>query len=269
MARRKFVQDHGKRERAGGAAGFSCKITDMDRRIDEIAAALGRLRERIERACVEAGRSPDDVQVIAVTKTYPADDVARLARLGIRDIGENRDQEAARKVQAFQDLPNVQDLPVTWHFVGQLQTNKARSVARYADVVHSVDRAELVAALARGAENAGRTLDCLLQVSLDVPDSAQPGRGGASAGELERLAEAVLATERLQLRGLMAVAPLDEDPDDAFARLAEIAAGLRAVYPQAAWVSAGMTADLEAAIRHGATHVRVGAALLGQRAPLR
>jgi pyridoxal phosphate enzyme (YggS family) len=238
-------------------------------RTDEIAAALARLRERIQMACAEAGRSPDDVHVIAVTKTYPADDVARLARLGIRDIGENRDQEAARKVRAFQDLPNVSDLPVTWHFVGQLQTNKARSVARYADVVHSIDRAELVAALGRAAQHAGRTLDCLLQVSLDAPDSAHPGRGGASTDDVEQLAELVSGTERLRLRGLMAVAPLDEDPDDAFARLAEITAGLRAAYPQAAWVSAGMSADLEAAIRHGATHVRVGAALLGQRAPLR
>ncbi|MET0741707.1 MAG: YggS family pyridoxal phosphate-dependent enzyme [Candidatus Nanopelagicales bacterium] len=236
-----------------------------DSRTEEIAAAFGRLRERIGQACAAVGRTADDVHIIAVTKTYPAEDVARLARLGIRDIGENRDQEAARKVQALQDLKNVQDHPVRWHFVGRLQTNKARSVARYADVVHSVDRVDLVTALARGAENAGRSLDCLLQLSLDP----QPGRGGVAAAELEPLAEQMLGTERLRLRGVMAVAPLDADPDEAFARLADIAAGLRAVYPQATWISAGMSADLESAIRHGATHVRVGAALLGRRSRLR
>jgi pyridoxal phosphate enzyme (YggS family) len=180
-------------------------------------------------------------------------DVALLRDLGVGDVGENRDQEARAKAAAVPD--------VRWHFVGQLQRNKCRSVAAYADVVHSVDRPELVAALAAGAHRAGRLIDVLVQVGLD--DDA--GRGGARVEDVPSLADAVAGADGLRLGGVMAVAPLAADPDAAFARLAEVAARLQATHPRADAISAGMSGDLEAAIRYGATHVRVGTALLGGR----
>jgi uncharacterized pyridoxal phosphate-containing UPF0001 family protein len=156
-----------------------------------------------------------------------------------------------------------------WHFVGQLQTNKARSVAGYADVVHSIDRVRLVEALDAGAARHDRRLDALVQVDLD-PDPA-PGstRAGCSPEDVDRLAEQVAAAEGLRLRGVMAVAPLDADPVPAFAKLAEIAARVRLVDPSATWVSAGMSGDLEQAVESGATHVRIGSAVLGSRPPRR
>jgi uncharacterized pyridoxal phosphate-containing UPF0001 family protein len=156
-------------------------------------------------------------------------------------------------------------VPVRWHFVGRLQRNKCRSVAGYAAAVHAVDRAELVGALAAGARRAGRPgLDVLVQVSLD----GDPARGGALPAGLPALAAAVAAAEPLRLRGVMAVAPQAADPDEAFARLAAVADALRADHPRATAISAGMSGDLEAAIRHGATHLRIGTALLGGRPPL-
>lgn len=222
---------------------------------DELAANLAAVRARIAAACVGAGRDPADVRLVAVTKTFPAADVRRLAGLGVTDVGENRDAEAAGKVAALGDLP------LRWHFVGQLQTNKAASVAGYAYWVHSVDRPRLVDALAVGAARAGRRVGCLLQVSLD----GAPGRGGVAPAALAELAAAVAVRAELRLAGVMALAPLGADPDAAFARLATLAAALRQAYPDATAVSAGMSSDLEAAIRHGATHVRVGTALLGGR----
>jgi pyridoxal phosphate enzyme (YggS family) len=195
------------------------------------------------------------VTVIAVTKTFPADDVVALASLGILDFGENRDQEARVKAAAVPD--------VRWHFVGQLQRNKCRSVATYAQVVHSVDRVELATALEHGADRAGRLIDVLVQVTL----TDEPQRGGARPDEVPAIAAACAAAPHLRLSGVMAVAPLGADPDPAFARLAGIAAALRSDYPRADAISAGMSGDLEAAIRHGATHVRVGTALLGDRTP--
>jgi pyridoxal phosphate enzyme (YggS family) len=194
--------------------------------------------------------------MVAVTKTWPAADVRLLAELGVRDVGENRDQEARDKHALCADLG------LRWHFVGQLQRNKARSVAGYADVVHSLDRLSLVTALGRAAEDAERPLVALVQVSLEAGTS---GRGGVAPAEVGVLADAVAATPALVLGGLMAVAPLAADPDEAFARLAAVAADLRRSHPQATMISAGMTGDLEAAVRHGATHVRVGTALLGRR----
>jgi pyridoxal phosphate enzyme (YggS family) len=193
---------------------------------------------------------------VAVTKTWPASDAALLRDLGVTDLAENRDQEAREKAAA---VPGVR-----WHFVGQLQTNKARSVASYADLVHSVDREPLVQALSQGAVRARRTVGALLQVSLDG------ARGGAVARDLPALADAVEAAEGLELRGLMAVAPLGADPAGAFALLLALAVDLQARHPAATVVSAGMSGDLEAAITAGATHVRVGTAVLGHRAsPLR
>jgi uncharacterized pyridoxal phosphate-containing UPF0001 family protein len=155
---------------------------------------------------------------------------------------------------------------VRWHFVGQIQRNKAASVAGYADVVHSVDRPSLIAALARGAVRRAAPLGVLVQVNLDA---SQAGRGGAGPADVLPLAERVAAQPALDLLGVMAVAPLGADPDPAFARLAEVSRVLSGAYPGATWISAGMSGDLESAIRHGATHVRVGSDLLGSRSGLR
>lgn len=228
---------------------------DQRERGNELAANLTSVRRRIETACAAAGRDAADVTMIAVTKTFPASDVRLLAELGVTDIGENRDQEAAPKAAACADLT------LTWHFVGQLQTNKARSVVTYADVVHSVDRPRLVTALSAAATRAGRVPRCLVQVALD-DDSA---RGGARTGDVPALAAQIAAADGLELGGVMAVAPLGADPGAAFAVLADVAAELRAEYPAATIISAGMSGDLEQAITCGATHVRVGTALLGGR----
>jgi PLP dependent protein len=209
------------------------------------------------KACEAAGRDVSELTLIAVTKTRPASDVRLLSGLGVADVGENRDAEAAPKAA------ECADLPLTWHFVGQLQTNKAASVVRYAHVVHSVDRLRLVRALGRAARGAGRVVQCLVEVSLD----GDPARGGAAAGDVPALAEALAAEEGLLLGGVMAIAPLSMPPADAFARLLASAAAVRAVRPGATVISAGMSGDLEAAVEAGATHVRIGTALLGDRGP--
>lgn len=232
-----------------------------DDRRAELAANLGAVRARIASAERAAGRPPGAVSLIVVTKTWPATDVRLLAGLGVSDVAENRDQEAHPKHDACADLG------LRWHFVGQLQRNKARAVASYADVVSSLDRPELVPALDRGAEEAGRHLDVLVQV--DLADPPQPHRGGIVPAGLAGLADLVAAAEHLRLVGLMAVAPLGEDPLVAFTRLAEVARGLRRAHPEAVQLSAGMSGDLEAAVLAGATHVRVGTAVLGGRPALR
>lgn len=227
-------------------------------RRDELAASLDRLRARIAAACADAGRDPGEITVVAITKTRPASDVALLSELGVTDVGENRDQEASAKAAACRAM-GVTGL--RWHFVGQLQTNKAASVVRYADVVHSVDRIRLARALARHAREAGRTVTGLVQVSLD----GDPSRGGAVPDDVAGLADAIAAEEGLTLGGVMAVAPLGTAPAEAFARLAEIAGTVRAAHPGATMISAGMSADLEDAVKFRATHLRVGTALLGVR----
>jgi PLP dependent protein len=227
-------------------------------RLAELAGNLAAVRERIEAACAAAGREAADVTLIAVTKTRPASDVRMLASLGVADIGENRDAEAAPKAAACQDLG------LTWHFIGQLQTNKAASVARYATVVHSVDRPRLVSSLGVAARRAERTIRCLIEVSLD----GDPARGGAVAADVPGLAEAIASEPALVLGGVMAVAPLGVDPSAAFADLAGSAAVVRAVDPGATMISAGMSGDLEAAVKNGATHLRIGTALLGVRGPV-
>ena len=228
----------------------------MNRR-DQIAAGLERVRARIAGACADAGRSPDEVRLVVVTKFFPASDVRILAELGVRDVGENRHQEAAAKTA------ECADLGLTWHFIGGLQSNKAAAVASYADVVESVDRPKLVAPLSRGAQERGHTVDVLLQVSLDPPGAT--GRAGTAPEDLPALAAAVAQAESLRLSGLMAVAPLGADPAAAFDRLAAIRRDFVAEHPDATWLSAGMSGDLEHAVRAGATHVRIGSAVLGSR----
>ena len=222
-------------------------------RADELARRLAALEQRLSAACAAAGRARSEVELVAVTKFHPAEDVEVLRDLGVRCFGESRDQEARGKAARVRD--------VRWHFVGRLQTNKAASVASYASLVESCDRLSLVAALSAGAQRAGRTLDVLVQVSLD----ADPDRGGVPLDGLSEVADAVAAAPGLRLRGVMAVAPLGADPAAAFARLADAARDLRERHPSAGVVSAGMSGDLEQAVAAGSTSVRVGTALLGPR----
>lgn len=228
----------------------------MMERAEQIRAGLAEVEERIAAACAAAGRERDDVNLIVVTKTHPASDVSLLAAAGVTDVGENRHPEAGRKrAEVPEDL--------RWHFVGGLQTNKAAAVAGYADMVHSVDRARLVDALARGARSAEKKLACLVQVDFALDN---PGRSGiAPAGVLE-LAELIASNDHLEIAGVMTVAPLGADPTPAFERLYEISQELQAVHPDARVISAGMSEDLEQAIASGATHVRIGRSILGQRA---
>jgi pyridoxal phosphate enzyme (YggS family) len=225
-------------------------------RRDELATRLEEVKARIRAAVAAAGRD-DEPALVVVTKFFPATDVDLLAELGVTAIGENRDQEASVKCAELASRGRL-----TVHFIGQLQSNKAGSVARYADVVQSLDRARLVRALDRAAEQAGRRLDVTVQVNLDA---AAEGRGGVAPGEARTLADLVAGAQALTLRGVMAVAPLGGDPGAAFALLREVADGIRNDHPQATWVSAGMSGDLEAAVAHGATHLRVGSAILGSR----
>ena len=220
---------------------------------------LRAVRARIAAAARAAGRDPASVTLLAVSKTWPAEDVATLAGLGQREFGENRAQELVGKAAA---LP---DLPLRWHFVGQLQRNKAAAVAEVGATVHSVDRLPLAAALARAGEGAGRPVDVLLQVDLGGPAGRQAARGGAQPPDVPSLADAVAELPGLRLRGLMAVTPRDGDPRTAFVRLAALADRVRGDHPEATELSAGMSGDLEPAIAAGATMVRVGTALFGRR----
>lgn len=232
----------------------------MTDRAAQIAANLAVVRDRIATACATAGRSADEVSLTVVTKYFPVSDVRRLAELGVRDVGENRHQEAQAKAA------ETVDLDLRWHFVGGLQSNKAAAVAEYADVVESVDRAKLIDGLSKGAHRRGRVVDCLVQVSLDPEGgSAAAGRAGAAVADVVPLAERLAGAEGLRLRGVMGVAPLGDDPSPAFERLVEIAQQVRRIDPAATWVSAGMSGDLEAAVAAGATHVRIGSAVLGPR----
>jgi hypothetical protein len=224
-------------------------------RTDELAANLAAVEQRVAAACAAAGRGRGEVTVVAVSKTWPATDVALLRDLGVGDFGENRSDEAARKAAAVPD--------VHWHFVGTVQTNKARSIASYADVVHSVDRATVFDALSAGAARAARTVGVLIQVDLDPT----PHRGGVPPEDAAELADLTARAEGLRLDGVMAIAPLGADPAPAFARLASVAEQVRRLHPEATTVSAGMSGDLEAAIAAGANLLRVGTALFGTRLP--
>jgi pyridoxal phosphate enzyme (YggS family) len=240
-----------------------------DTRRADLVTALGAVRARIADACTAAGRDAGSVTLVAVTKTYPASDVLILTELGLLDIGESRDQEAAAKVgaveTALRELPDADRPRPNWHFVGRLQSRKCRSVAAYAAAVHSVDRPQLVRRLADAVDlDVRRRLDVFVQVSLD----GDPDRGGVLPEGVAALAEAVGAREELRLCGVMAVAPLGADPDPAFAELAAVSQQLQSDHPHADAISAGMSDDLEAALRHGSTHVRVGTALLGRRPPV-
>ncbi len=236
----------------------------------ELEGSLAAVRSRIAAAETAAGRPAGSVTLVVVTKTYPASDVALLAGLGVRAVGESREPEASLKAREGADLR------LERHQVGQVQSRAAKAVATWADVVLSVDRARLLAALEKGACAAGRRFDVFLQVSLDgradpTADPAEPGsapRAGAAPGAVAALAEQVVAAEHLHLAGVMGIAPRAGDPAAAFERLMAVSAALRRDHPGASAVSAGMSGDLEAAIGAGATLVRVGTGVLGSRPPM-
>ena len=221
----------------------------MSSRYDEIAHNLERVRNQIKIAAESSNRTYDDITLIAVTKTFPVSDVHILASLDVHHYGENRDSDASPKAAA---------VPGTWHFQGQIQSNKLKSIASWANVIHSLDEIRHIQALDKVAIH---RIGVFLQVSLD---GAQ-GRGGAATADLSALADSVMNSTHLDLMGLMAVAPLDESSDQAFEKLATIHDGFKASYPMATSLSAGMSNDFESAISHGATHIRVGSSILGSR----
>ena len=261
------------------------------RRTAELAQRLSAVRNRILEA--SARRAPERAHdgalpaLVVVTKFFPAQDVIRLRELGVRALGENKDQEARPKAREVAEALAAQEPPVSapvWHFVGQLQSNKAKHVVRYASWVHSVDRPSLVTALGRAvaahrdaaasgevppAPCAQEDLTCLVQVNLDPEASREDARGGAHPEAVPGLARAIAETEGLRLGGVMAVAPREGDPRDAFERLWEISQQMRDEHPGATAVSAGMSGDLEAAVAAGATHVRIGSDVLGPRPAVR
>lgn len=228
----------------------------MERKL-ELQANLHDVEQEISAACIVANRTRADVTLIAVTKTWPASDVDLLAGLGVTDVGENRDQEAKPKHE------EVQAKDLTWHAIGQLQTNKAKSVAAWADVVHSVDRTDLVVALTKAVVGRDKSLGVLIQANLDPHPTEN--RGGALPTDLMKLAELISDCDGLQLQGIMGVAPLAGDDDLAFSKLQELASQIQNSFPKANWISAGMSGDFATALKYGATHLRIGSSILGNR----
>ena len=229
----------------------------MSNRLADIQSNLEKINSRIAEASSRSKRNISEITLIAVTKTYPASDVDLLKQLGIENVGENKDQEASGKISQVKEK-------FSWHFIGQLQSNKAKSVVTYAELVHSVDRLSLAKELQKSASAIAKKQKVLIQVDLDQigPD---PNRGGVWPADLAALALFISQSENLELSGLMSVAPLGENPSEAFERLAQIRSDFLKNYPNAVILSAGMSEDLEAAIEHGATHLRIGSALLGER----
>jgi len=222
----------------------------MSTRKAEIAQSLQEVKERIQSAAASVNRNPNEISLIVVTKTFPISDIEILRDLGEANFGENRDQEAG---------PKAQLIPATWHFQGQIQSNKIKSICEWADVIHSISSEKEILKFAQSP----RRHQVFLQVSLD----GQEGRGGASPSDLARLADLVNQSNNLELLGLMAVAPLGVEPDKAFADLAHINQGFVGQFPNSKYLSAGMSGDFETAIKYGATHIRVGSSILGSRSP--
>ena len=225
----------------------------MTTRADFLASSLQSVRERIDSAAKSVGRSTDEITLIAVTKTYPTSDAEILASLGVTNFGENRDSEGAEKAAVVSGR---------WHFQGQIQSKKLKSIAAWASVIHSVDSEEHLSKLSKVLENTGKMMDVFLQLSLDGDLS----RGGALAKDISKLADLVESNRSMRLMGLMCVPPVGADLDESFARIQSEHLAFLANYPQATNLSAGMSMDFETAIKHGATHIRVGSQILGQRA---
>ena len=217
-----------------------------------LAERLEEVRAGVVAAAAEAGRGVDDITMIVVTKFYPASLVRELYALGVREVGENRHQEAQAKAA------ELADLDVGWNFIGQLQSKKAKQVRAYAHSVHSLDRASVIQAL---GSSDGTTIECFVQLNL----TDDPGRGGVQPAELERTTELVLATPGLELLGVMAVAPVGEEPRPAFVRVREASERMQRLAPGAHYISTGMSGDYREAILEGATHLRIGSAITGNR----
>ena len=222
----------------------------MSVRKAEIARNLQEVKERIIGAAKSVNRDPNEIELIVVTKTFPISDIEILRELGETNFGENRDQEAG---------PKAEIISATWHFQGQIQSNKIKSICQWADVIHSISSEKEILKFAQSE----RKHQVFLQVSLD----GQVGRGGANPADLAQLADLVNESNNLELLGLMAVAPLGVEPMKAFADLAQINQGFAGQFPNSKFLSAGMSGDFEAAIKNGATHIRVGSSILGSRSP--
>jgi pyridoxal phosphate enzyme (YggS family) len=220
----------------------------IDRR-SEITSNLQAVRDEISKAVASAGRSLDEITLITVTKTFPASDVEILRDLGITHFGENRDSDAA---------PKASTVAGTWHFQGQIQSNKLKSITSWANVIHSLDEIRHFEVIEKSAPH---PLDIFCQVSLDGSE----GRGGVSEQKLYELAQAIEKSATHRLLGLMAVAPLGVDPSAAFSKLSAIHKAFMADFPKANKLSAGMSGDYKEAIAHGATHIRIGSSILGSR----
>ncbi|MGI8434489.1 MAG: YggS family pyridoxal phosphate-dependent enzyme [Nocardioidaceae bacterium] len=232
-------------------------------RRDELASRLRDVRRDVDEAAARAGRGGDEVRLIVVTKTWPVGDVRLLSSLGVTEVGENRHQECRTKVEALAGLP------VRWHFIGQVQSNKAAAIAAYADSVHSVDSVRVARRLDAGARQHQREVECFVQVSLDPDEETRARRGGLTSDDLLGVAEAVEEAAGLRLRGVMGVPPRHGDAQAAYRQLRVLSERLQHRFSHAAAISAGMSGDFADAIVEGATHVRVGSAVLGQRPALR
>lgn len=226
-------------------------------RKDQILSNLESVKEKISAAAQAAGRSPSEITLIAVTKTFPVSDLEILYELGVRNFGENRDQEAAPKV-------GVLPADITWHFQGGIQSNKLKSISNWASVIHSVDKFKYAHMISQFS--VGKTKEIFIQVSLDtLPQS----REGVDPADLMQLAEQIMSLPNLEVKGLMAVAPLDQPTEQAFVRLQQIQQKFIQLYPAASSLSSGMSGDYELAISLGATHVRIGSSILGNRSPIK
>ena len=225
-------------------------------RVDEITANLEKVNEQIKLAAASANRLSDDITLVAVTKTFPVSDIEILYSLGIRDFGENRDQEASEKVGL---LP----MDVRWHFQGQIQSNKLKSITSWASYIHSVDQLRYAQMISD--YSAGNKKPIFMQVSLDkLPQS----RSGVNPSDLLELAGAISALPGIRLQGLMAVAPVNSPAEQAFAELEDIRSDFLSTFPDAKSLSIGMSGDYQIAIKYGATHIRIGSSILGIRSPI-
>ena len=226
-------------------------------RKDQILSNLELVKEKISSAAQAAGRSPSEITLIAVTKTFPVSDLEILHELGVRNFGENRDQEAAPKV-------GVLPADITWHFQGGIQSNKLKSISNWASVIHSVDKFKYAQMISQFS--VGKTKEIFIQVSLDTLTQS---REGVDPADLTQLAEQIMSLPNLEVKGLMAVAPLDQPTEQAFVRLQQIQQKFIQLYPAASSLSSGMSGDYELAISLGATHVRIGSSILGNRSPIK
>jgi pyridoxal phosphate enzyme (YggS family) len=224
----------------------------MSAREEFLKASLSKVQDRIKSAAESAGRNPHEITLIAVTKTYPIEDVKILKSLGVENFGENRDEEGSEKSKVVEGI---------WHFQGQIQSKKLRSIASWASVIHSLDSQDHVAKLSNVLADREKVMQVFIQLSLD----GDPKRGGVVADDLEKIATPIIADSQMRLVGLMSVPPVEMEVERAFESIATIHQKFIATHPEAIYLSAGMSSDFEVAIKHGATHIRVGSQILGSR----